>query len=416
MEPRAESRDLRALARGFRRGGPRTFERDWKVLSRKGLPLIERLPGDSHQLLVTFVWRPSRPVARPSVYTPVVDFSEHQTELISLQGTGVWYRSIRLSRGTRASYAFSPLPIPGLNEGEGAWSRYLRSTRPDPFNPERIVFDRDPDVPKDIPLTLSVVELPGAPRQPWARLRGSSEWREEQLRIRSKILGNERPVWVILPPTFRRGSGRYNLLVVFDGFTFRSSIPTPRIVENLVAAGRIGPTVVLLVGHAGNSRTKELWLNPRYADFLARELLPWLRRKYKFPVVGARTVLAGSSLGGLASAYAALRYPGLFGNVLAMSGAFMASQPRDAKGPGALMRAYARAPKLPLRFYLDCGSKETMVFPGSGMTLLGSVRHMRDVLEAKGYPVSFVEFEGGHDYVCWRSSIADGLIQLLGRP
>jgi len=30
-------------------------------------------------------------------------------------------------------------------------------------------------------------------------------------------------------------------------------------------------------------------------------------------------------------------------------------------------------------------------------------------------PFHYVEFLGGHDFVCWRGSIADGLIYLIGK-
>ena len=41
-------------------------------------------------------------------------------------------------------------------------------------------------------------------------------------------------------------------------------------------------------------------------------------------------------------------------------------------------------------------------------------RHMRDVLRAKGYSVTYRELSSGHDYVGWRGTLADGLIALIG--
>ena len=51
---------------------------------------------------------------------------------------------------------------------------------------------------------------------------------------------------------------------------------------------------------------------------------------------------------------------------------------------------------------------------GNGGSILVPNRHVRDVLRAKGYEVFYQEFVGGHDYVSWRETLADGLILLLG--
>jgi enterochelin esterase-like enzyme len=37
-------------------------------------------------------------------------------------------------------------------------------------------------------------------------------------------------------------------------------------------------------------------------------------------------------------------------------------------------------------------------------------------LQAKGYSVHYVEFNGGHDYQTWRVSFADALMVLVGTP
>jgi enterochelin esterase family protein len=40
---------------------------------------------------------------------------------------------------------------------------------------------------------------------------------------------------------------------------------------------------------------------------------------------------------------------------------------------------------------------------------------MRNVLQAKGYPLHYVEFSGAHDYLGWQGTFANGLIALIGR-
>jgi enterochelin esterase family protein len=62
---------------------------------------------------------------------------------------------------------------------------------------------------------------------------------------------------------------------------------------------------------------------------------------------------------------------------------------------------------------LDAGTEE-IDFSGGGNSILLTTRNLRDVLRAKGYEVHFQEFAGGHGYLSWRGTLADGLIALLG--
>jgi len=83
--------------------------------------------------------------------------------------------------------------------------------------------------------------------------------------------------------------------------------------------------------------------------------------------------------------------------------------------PNWVAKQFIASPKLPLRFYLDAGSEEFDV-SGDGRSILVTTRTLRDVLLAKGYEVHFQQFAGGHDYLSWRGTLADGLIALMGIP
>jgi len=63
--------------------------------------------------------------------------------------------------------------------------------------------------------------------------------------------------------------------------------------------------------------------------------------------------------------------------------------------------------------YIDAGAFE-FDSNGTGGGILETSRNMRDVLLAKGYEVHYQQFVGGHDYLSWRGTLADGLIDLIG--
>jgi len=202
------------------------------------------------------------------------------------------------------------------------------------------------------------------------------------------------------------------MLLTFDGGEYVKSVPVPTILDNLVAAHRITPMIAVFVGNAEDQRDVELGGNARYVEFLATELVPWLRTKYRIADSPSGNIVAGSSLGGLAAAFVAYRHPELFGNVLSQSGAFMFGERGDST-PEGITRAIESAPRRDVAFYLEAGIYE-VGRQMNGVDLLTSNRHLRDVLRAKGYRVTYDEFAGGHSDLNWRSGFPRGLIALVG--
>ena len=169
----------------------------------------------------------------------------------------------------------------------------------------------------------------------------------------------------------------------------------------------------MLVANQG-TRERDLTGSATFSAFLAEELVPKMRADYRAGLTAADTIVTGASFGGLCSMFTGFHHSDVIGNVLSQSGAFGFKQGAIGKDlselveGGWLMRELAASPKLPLRVYLDAGRFET---PG----FLEPNRHLRDVLVAKGYPVTYVEFSGGHDYWEWRGTIATGLMALLAK-
>jgi enterochelin esterase-like enzyme len=160
-----------------------------------------------------------------------------------------------------------------------------------------------------------------------------------------------------------------------------------------------------------NARDRELLGNQDFADAVRMELIPWVRKQYHVSTDPAQNVIGGLSAGGLAAAYIGLRHSDTFGKVLVQSGAFWWAPTRDQE-PNWLARQYLSSPRKRLKFFMEAGLFENDIRGGGGQILEMS-RHLRDVLLAKGYGVTYQEFPGGHDYLSWRESLADGLIALL---
>ncbi len=263
----------------------------------------------------------------------------------------------------------------------------------------------------------SLIELADAPEQFW--IEANPNVPEGEVTgvsgFRSEVLGNERRIDIYLPPDYNPSATPYPMLLVFDRLMYSRLIPTSRILDNLIDAEEIPPMIAVLVGNAGGARNDELPCNDQFVEFLAEELVPWVRENYNVSTDPAKNVIAGASFGGLASSYAAFRHPELFGNVISQSGSYWWSPETNssvlAHGVEGewLTRQFAAAEKKAIRFFIEIGLNE-----GGRPSMVIVNRHFRDVLLAKGYEiVRYDEFNGGHEILNWRGSLADALIALV---
>ena len=424
-KPVAESRRIQALQASIERGEKDSVNSFWEEVRKAGAPLIEPIAGDRNNMAVTFLWR-GKPSTRNVMvlWLPYAGVAPDEFLMTHLGETDVWYKTIKVDRKMRLAYTLAPnaARLRPLSQGidNEAITMIAAAARPDPLNPKRYRIDPDSvDAPEY--RGNSILEMPDAPPQPWRDPRpGVPAGRVERHRFKSAALNNEREIAIYLPALYSPHSEPYPLLVLFDEDAYLSLVPTPTILDNLISDGRIPPVIAVLVGNAkDDARDRELECSSAFTGALVTELLPWAHGLYNLTRDPRQTVVAGSSLGGLGAACAGLWHPETFGNVLSQSGSFhrtpaSASDARDSSTePNWLVRQFISSPRKPLRFYLDAGSAEFNA-TGGGDAILFCTRTLRDVLRAKGYEVHYQEFTGGHDYLSWRGTLADGLIALLG--
>lgn len=385
----------------------------WAEVQHSSTPLVESTgvtpPLAAHEKLVTFLWRGAERGVRlfggPS--------ADHE-ELQRLPGTDVWYRSYRLPDSTRLAYRLAP-DVPELDAAPHIRRRAILATaQRDPLNPHS-----SNTAPLDQYDGESLLELPAAPAAIWNAPRpGVATGQLESLRLHSSILGNTREIQLYRPAGWQPEDVQRALLVVFDGEHYTREVPTPVILDNLIASGRLPRTAAIFIHNPSNeTRSRELPPNPSFARFLAEELMPWAQAR-GISAPASRTVIAGASYGGLAAVWAGYRHPELFGKVYSQSGSFWwapdwETAQRYSRPAEWLTEQIANAPRQPLQIHLEAGLFELGRDNQPGIR--DTSRHLLHVLQAKGYTASYREYAAAHGYEHWRNSFADGLLQLLGQ-
>lgn len=379
------------------------------------IPLVESDPRVAGRSIVTFLYRGDetvRAVSLPQLRYGPVPYADGgstrasgpratQAQFRRLADSPLWYLRLNVPNTALLGYTIGCERVkPGASPGETTTDEFL-----DPLNPQESGGRG----------SVSMLRLPEAPTQAWiTERRDVPKGSVEEASVTSQILGETRHLAVYVPGGNARAGGKANLLIVFDGDWFRKDLRATTVLDNLLFERRIPPTVAVFVDTESPARERDLVNSPRFADFVAKELYPWVVTRFPVNREPRATTLSGASFGGLAATYIALRHPGIFGNVLSQSGAFW---PPAGWSPGMpnwavleqdseIIAAYVRAERKPIRFYMDCGLYEP--------SMLIANRRLRDVLRAKGYDVVYVEHPGSHNGVYWRNSIGDGLIALFG--
>jgi predicted alpha/beta superfamily hydrolase len=215
------------------------------------------------------------------------------------------------------------------------------------------------------------------------------------------------------------GQNLFDPSTAFGGIAWNVQDAVNRLVRRRV----IPPLVVVGIDHGGADRGREYLpveddRNPdardpigrKYAEFVTREVMPFVERTYPVGRGAASTGFGGSSYGGIAALYTSLANPGTFGRLLIES-------PSLYVGNRYLLRKARSATRWPARIYLGVGTAETSRGDWNEETVT-NVRRLEAILRGTGFGprrLKVVVEEGArHAEEAWARRLPDALAFLFG--
>lgn len=370
----------------------------WKRIEEVGTPLVEYTAQGN--ALLTFLYK------GPANNVRVLGspYGGH-SQLTQLDNSDIWFHTFEVPNSTRLSYRIAP-NIPQLSNENYRQQRraVLATVKADPLN-HRSLFSKG---------SASTLTLDDAPSDYLTKNSGGlkGEVSEHFYNNSENVLA--RKVNIYQPNKKYKVTNDTPVLIIFDGDAYLEKVPTPTILDNLIAQGLIPPIKAVFINPPLTSmRAEELTPNKKYAMFLADEFMPWLCASQLICPNASNTIISGSSYGGLASLYIAFSHPETFGKVLSLSGSFWwkpKSFTTKNKTNNWMAEFILSKSKSNVDVYLSAGLFETEPQPNS---ILQTNNLLYQTLQSAGYSVYFDEVAAGHDYFSWQISLAEGLITLL---
>lgn len=376
------------------------MERFWSNIQENGAPIIENLPGDLEYNLVTFIYKEDEKVENVLLIPEMEDCKFLNYKLERLLNTNLWYLSCKMRNDIRFQYCFS------VNDPlDDDWDSRFEKIIHDNLN-KNFLFIEDEEENE----ILSYVVMPHAEEYFWVKENTNIPKGDlKEYSYKSENLDEEISLRIYTPHGYKEANKSYKFLVLTDGDEYINILSAKSVLDNLISANKIPPIVVLFIDST-DSREEDLTCNDTYVNFIVSELIPWFRKNYNISTEAINGIIGGLSLGGLTAAYIGLKHSEIFGNVISESGSFW-YKPQEYEEPESvcwISSEYNKVEKLPLKFYLNVGILEEKD------NMIGVNKILRDVLATKGYDVEYEEFNGGHDYLCWGETLANGLISLIG--
>lgn len=223
-------------------------------------------------------------------------------------------------------------------------------------------------------------------------------------------LHRKRRIWIYLPDGYSRSKTRYPVLYMHDGqnvFDIITSFAGEWGVDECIDTMR-QKCIVVAIDNGGDKRLNEYCpydftlqgfggsstMNKgegdQYVDFLVTTLKPYIDKQYRTLRNKNNTFIAGSSMGGLISMYAIVKYPNVFGGAGVFSPAFWV-------GPKIIddIKTGGKKVKGKIYFYAGKQESESMV-----PDMLKAFEGMASVSKSK--MTTIIRDDGKHNEPAWR--------------
>ena len=385
----------------------------WEKVQNQTTPIIEPLDQDHVRLI--FLWK----AAKHNVRLVGGPSNDHEW-LTHLPDTEIWFKENIVNRRYIGSYSFA-VDLPNL---EGYLSNYCAHLNPelkepraqrravlqvlqlDPFNPKRWLKENTASKLRN----ENIIALDQAP--PFIDPKRYPDHPQPELKryqLSSQFLKNQRRVEIYQSKKTAQQS--YITAIFFDGNEYAHLVDVPKVLDILVEQGKLPPIQAVFL-HAPNSelRPKELTPNPKFSGFFNQEFLPWLDQKIVRDK--QKTVLLGSSLGGLSAAYLALENPQHISHAVPLSGSFWWSPEPHSKING-MNQLIHNLKKQPQQYFHISANRYESSRTNNDLSILETSPIVAQALKSKGHEVRYQVYEGAHSYAIWQVILQDALLHFF---
>ncbi|MGZ9675353.1 alpha/beta hydrolase [Flavobacterium sp. GNP001] len=181
--------------------------------------------------------------------------------------------------------------------------------------------------------------------------------------IKAPQLQTTKKIWVYLPKNYKSSKKKYPVMYMHDGqnlFDAATSYSGEWNIDEKLDSLQ-AQIIVIGIAHGNEKRLDELtpFKNEKYGggkadeylEFITKTLKPYIDQNFRTKTDKNHTLIMGSSLGGLNSFYAVLKYPEIFGKAGVFSPSFWFSK--------EIYTFMENSKKTKAKIYFLCGDNES---------------------------------------------------------